>query len=545
MNRTQSLLLLIVFSLLVLVPGMTRIPILDRDSALFAQASKQIVETNDPWRIQVQDKPRQKKPPGIYWLQATSAKLFSPQHLNIAWPYRLPSLLCALFAVLMTYAFAKNYFSSRTAFTAALFLASSILMIAEAHMATTDAALLATIVLMQGSLWRLYQPPHENQSNSLWIMSFWLAMALGIFIKGIAPIFAVLTILSLCIWDRSLRCLKVIKPILGLTFLIAFNIAWVAAFYHATHSNFILNMLRSDFLPKLSHGMESHGAPPGYYFVLLPLTLWPGILFFWQGAINAWQQRQQLALRFCLAWIIPAWLVFELAPTKLPHYTLPLYPPIVILLAHAIETFDLNSCPRWGKFLIALQTGVWTLVSFTLIGITVLLPFYLTRQFSLPLTMISSILIVLIGVVLQYKQDKPYRSVAVMALCSFLLLAPTLQFTLPRIHSLWITDKIVTTLQTKAANAVSDRRPLITTDYNEVSLIFELGTHKVEYRPLPMALDKIDKRHQQIYLVAKQQLEPFKTYLDQQQINWQKIATISGFYYTKGKWISLILLRIG
>ena len=36
---------------------------------------------------------------------------------------------------------------------------------------------------------------------------------------------------------------------------------------------------------------------------------------------------------FLLAWIVPAWLVFEFAVTKLPHYVLPLYPAIAILLA--------------------------------------------------------------------------------------------------------------------------------------------------------------------------------------------------------------------
>jgi hypothetical protein len=39
---------------------------------------------------------------------------------------------------------------------------------------------------------------------------------------------------------------------------------------------------------------------------------------------------------FCLAWIIPAWLVFELVATKLPHYTMPLYPPIALLTARGL-----------------------------------------------------------------------------------------------------------------------------------------------------------------------------------------------------------------
>src|SRR5262249_53541084 len=44
-----------------------------------------------------------------------------------------------------------------------------------------------------------------------------------------------------------------------------------------------------------------------------------------------------------LAWLIPSWLVFELVPTKLPHYVLPLYPALAILIACAIERHALSS----------------------------------------------------------------------------------------------------------------------------------------------------------------------------------------------------------
>jgi 4-amino-4-deoxy-L-arabinose transferase-like glycosyltransferase len=33
---------------------------------------------------------------------------------------------------------------------------------------------------------------------------------------------------------------------------------------------------------------------------------------------------------------VPSWLVFELAVTKLPHYVMPLYPAIAILIAGAV-----------------------------------------------------------------------------------------------------------------------------------------------------------------------------------------------------------------
>ncbi len=42
-------------------------------------------------------------------------------------------------------------------------------------------------------------------------------------------------------------------------------------------------------------------------------------------------------MAFLLAWIIPFWLVLEAVPTKLPHYVLPVYPAIAILIMLAVE----------------------------------------------------------------------------------------------------------------------------------------------------------------------------------------------------------------
>jgi len=42
-------------------------------------------------------------------------------------------------------------------------------------------------------------------------------------------------------------------------------------------------------------------------------------------------------VRFCLAWLVPGWLLFEAVPTKLPHYILPLLPAAALLLGAVID----------------------------------------------------------------------------------------------------------------------------------------------------------------------------------------------------------------
>jgi 4-amino-4-deoxy-L-arabinose transferase-like glycosyltransferase len=43
---------------------------------------------------------------------------------------------------------------------------------------------------------------------------------------------------------------------------------------------------------------------------------------------------------------VPSWIAFELVPTKLPHYVLPLYPALAILIAGVIDSHSLSR-NRW------------------------------------------------------------------------------------------------------------------------------------------------------------------------------------------------------
>ena len=82
------------------------------------------------------------------------------------------------------------------------------------------------------------------------------------------------------------------------------------------------------------------------------LTFWPASLLAGMAVPGVWREKWETPVKFLLAWLIPAWLVFEIVITKLPHYVLPLYPAIAILLARAIETGQMSSRKwmEWGTF---------------------------------------------------------------------------------------------------------------------------------------------------------------------------------------------------
>src|SRR5262249_19400698 len=124
---------------------------------------------------------------------------------------------------------------------------------------------------------------------------------------------------------------------------------------------------------KLISSQESHGAPPGAYYVLFWLTFWPGATLAALATPAVWAARRESPTKFLLAWLVPSWIVFELVLTKLPHYVLPLYPAIAILIAGVIDTYMLSRRPSLVRgtawwFILPLISGIGGLVALAVIG---------------------------------------------------------------------------------------------------------------------------------------------------------------------------------
>jgi 4-amino-4-deoxy-L-arabinose transferase-like glycosyltransferase len=351
-HRHATALLLLV-SLIAFLPGFFQIPPVDRDEPRFAQATKQMIATGDYVDIRFQDKVRYKKPIGIYWMQATAVRTLEAIGVRDARTaiaaYRVPSLIGAIGAVLATYWCALVFAGRRGAILAALMMASSLLLCAEARLATADAMLLFTVVAAMGVLARAYLAPHQAGAARLsWTLAaiFWTALAAGILIKGPVIVVVVgLTAVSLSIFDRTARWLVALRPLAGLAWLLLLVLPWFVAIYLRTGNAFLADAMTKDVLAKVLSSEESHGWPPGFYVVLFFAAFYPGSMLAGLAAPGVWAARREPAIRFLLAWLVPSWIFFELIPTKLPHYVLPLYPAIAILIAAAVQSKTLSQWP--------------------------------------------------------------------------------------------------------------------------------------------------------------------------------------------------------
>jgi len=536
--RPYALIALLCFGLY--LPGIATLPVTDRDEARFAQATRQMLETQDFLRIRFQDEARNKKPAGIYWLQSAAVALLSTPESAAIWPYRVPSLLGALAAALLTFALGRALVGPTAALLGAALLASSIGVVVEAHLAKTDAVLLATAVAAQGALGMIYGAARQGRDKAPWgwALLFWLAQAAAILVKGpVVPGLTLLTVAALSLADRDARWLRSLRPLWGLPLLLAITAPWFIAITRATGGAFLDQAAGHDFLGKLIGVQEAHGAWPGYYLVLLFLTFWPGSLLLGPAAAWAWQARGAVGERFLLAWALPFWLLLELVPTKLPHYILPVYPAVALLVGRAVLAMAEQRLVR-RRWLEPIVLVLWLAASLALALLLVLVPLRFAGALDIAGVVAAAILLGFgTRLALAAWRGGGGGLVARAALLALLVLPPTLALVAPALDGLW--------LSRSAAALVAHYRPpssapVVAVGYSEPSLVFLLGTATRQLSP-DAAAQYITSARGAAALVSEPDDAAFHAALRRRGWEARAVGRVSGLDYSSGRALALTL----
>jgi 4-amino-4-deoxy-L-arabinose transferase-like glycosyltransferase len=498
-----------------------------------------MLESGDFLRIRFQDEARNKKPVGIYWLQAASVAALSDAQSNAIWPYRLPSLVGASAAVLLTFALARALVGSGAAFIGAALLACALGVVVEAHLAKTDAMLLATAVAAQGALGGIYIRARRGGAPASWpwALLFWAAQGAGLLIKGpVTPLIGLLTAGALSLADRDAAWLKALRPLWGVPLMLAISAPWFIAITAATGGAFLGDAVGHDLLGKLLGAQEAHGALPGYFLLLLAATFWPGSLLLGPALAWAWQQRAQPAERFLIAWVVPFWLVLELVPTKLPHYILPAYPALALLAGRALVALGEGALVR-QRWLDGIALALWAAVSLALAIALALLPGRFGAGFDPVSVVVAAILLNLAGwlVVAAWRGGPALPATVVMlALIAF---APAFHRVAPELDKLW--------LSREAAAMVARYRPprdapVAAVGYREPSLVFLLGTATRFLAP-ESAAEYITDTHGAAALVSDRDDDAFRRALHARGWEPRAVEHVDGLDYSNGQRLTLTL----
>lgn len=520
-SHVINLVILALISTLILAPGISSLPLTDRDEALYVQASHQMLESGNWVDIRFQDEPRYKKPAGIYWIQAAAAEISGYGKDAPLWIYRLPSLLGAVLMVLFTYGIGATLGTTRAGLFAGLLATSTMLLGFEAHIAKTDAMLCATVLAAEFALARAYVDPTRARSlprNAL----FWTAMGVGILIKGpITPLIVGLSLVVVSLKERSGALWRSLSPLKGALWMLLLVIPWLIAIGWISGGAFFSQAVGHDMLGKVASGQESHGAPPGVHLLVAFGTFWPLSVLAPLAVVQAWKARREPAIFFLIAWLLPGWLVFEAVATKLPNYVLPFMPALAVLVGLLLDRGSFVTSGRGWRISIAFIAVGAVAVAFGL-NITFLVYQGYASWQGLAGAVVVSCLGLAASKLLASGRLLPGVATTVAAAGGLMLLGYAVL--LPTARQLWLSDDLaeaVASVRRCNAPAVS------VVGYGEPSTVFRLGTDTLR-TIAPVAAEAFRSKECAVAIVATEAKDAFISALGEGERVPELAATVTG-----------------
>jgi 4-amino-4-deoxy-L-arabinose transferase-like glycosyltransferase len=565
------------------LPGVFVLPPIDRDEARFAEASRRMVAEGTWERYivpMVQDAPRLNKPPLVYWLQSAAVRVMGvawgsrtgsgpvpqegvsgrtgcrpvPQGTGGVWAYRLPSVLAAALAGVLTWRIGVSMFGGAAGLWAGVLLSTCVVVSLDARQARADQVLLAATVAAQWALWSIWRRRAATGTAWGWVILLWVALGLGVMTKLIVtPAVVFATALALCVLGRAWRWMLRTRPLIGVVIVGALVLPWVVSAAGIVGWDTLLSTYRDEVLGRGMGAQEGHAGWPGYYTVLAVVLFWPGSLMlvpavvrgwrrglapgpgasatWWRRVWEGWCARRhgRDAERFCLAWLVPGWVMFELAGTRLPHYVMPMLPALALLAGRAAA-----GGPRAWQ--VVTQTGAGGVALWAWVGLTVVIALVLPVGVAWAgdwaggaalQVALGMLLVVMVGLLVALGRAvwgrRLGRAQAVAIGTAAVLQTALLQFVLPRLGRVWLSSRVVARLAEIDPTGV---RPVAAAGYHEDSLVFLTrgAIARLEWWALP---DWLDAHPRGLAVVGEAMFEldvPLKT-----------LERVSGFNYSNGR----------
>ncbi len=420
-----------------------------------------------------------------------------------------------------------------TAFLTVFFLAFCLLSISEIHQSKTDALLFLFVSICNLIL---YKTIKVKNINSYELLFFWISLAFGVLVKG--PIIIIFIITPLLVFSiiKKENIFKYFWSLPHLLLFLLISVPWFIAINIKSGGLFWHESVVNDLFNKVRSGQESHGFPPGYYLILFFIFFWPGSIFFYSLFINLKLNFREILskndfkLILIISFLVP-FIIFELIPTKLPHYVYPCYLPISILISQVIvdNNYDVKK----------IKPSIFILILYPII-ITALIGYavfeYGKPDLSLLVVICFMTLLIIILTVFRFKLSiKKFISFTGLFQISVYLVL--VFFLVPRIDKLWISQNI--------ANVISKNKNnydhILAYGFNEPSLLF-LTSHSSINNISLNEISKEDFQKKKFLIIMTKKFSINIKEKDRFK-NLVLIEQIEGFNYSKGKEVNIMVYQ--
>jgi 4-amino-4-deoxy-L-arabinose transferase-like glycosyltransferase len=247
---------------------------------------------------------------------------------------------------------------------------------------------------------------------------------------------------------------------------------WFVAILVRTEGAFLAASLGGDMAEKIAATGEHSGMPPGLYLLFAVATFWPWTLLLPLAVATGWRTRRSPEGAFLLGWIVPTWLVFEAIWTKLVHYTLPVYPALLLLAAMPLARMVSGEArfrgwpAHLGAALLAIGTAIFA-------GLAAGAPVAYGTGWALGPTLGAAGLsaLTLAGAVALYR-GRAAGGVAALAAAGIVMAWTLTAASLPAARELWLTPRLAQAMAQMSCLAT----PPAISGYGEASLVVQFGT---------------------------------------------------------------------
>jgi 4-amino-4-deoxy-L-arabinose transferase-like glycosyltransferase len=373
MPKPLHLALFFLGALLLYSIGNWSLPLIDRDEPRFAEASREMRQSGDFVVPRLNGDVRFDKPPLIYWCQVLSYDVLGENDFAA----RFPSAIFAALTAVATWIFARQIFGPRVGMWSGIIFATSLQVFIHARAAVADMPL---VFFFLTATWADSERL-RNPRSTFWWWTFYLSLGLGFLAKGPAALLPVFFAPVRSLLNRTPCSFKARSALLGgLVVLVVIGL-WGIPAVIATNGQYLQIGLGKHVLQRSLQPMESHGGPGlAGYFLFLPFYLVASFFsffpwcFFLPACVKRLLVRREPAENYLLAPILIVLFVFTLIQTKLPHYVLPAYPMLAILVARqAAES-------KWKEVLLAIALGLYLLIA--LVGFRLIEPEFLSKSIA-------------------------------------------------------------------------------------------------------------------------------------------------------------------
>jgi 4-amino-4-deoxy-L-arabinose transferase-like glycosyltransferase len=382
-GRLAPALLLLVVCSATFLTGLGSTSLFEPDEPRFAAATRQMLATGDyltPW---FNGRPRFEKPVLFYWMQAPAFAVLGPTEAAA----RLPSAVCGTLAVLLLFVIARRFFRAGAATIAALALATSFRFVIYGRQGLTDVPVLLFEMV---ALWGWLRARDDEARSKSFAWTAWAFVGLAAATKGPVAIIPLLVWIAFVLLDGDPRTAwRRMHPTGGVAIAVAIAAPWYI-YMVAVHGRAYIDHALGYELVRRYADAEFPGPKRGllYYFGVWPGDAAPWTMFFlaaviWVARRWRWlEPGERRGVLFAGVWFVVVLLLFSSASGKLPHYLLPLYPPLAMLvgLFADIAASDRPIAPRLSWRIAVIATAL------TLLAASALVWVFLRRAFAVPPT---------------------------------------------------------------------------------------------------------------------------------------------------------------